>query len=224
MLETKYGILPSVEEIPEEIQIDRSRLHAYAGRYIAFGKVMDVSSSGNRLKGKIQGIRLELIPVGQSRFRASHWLVKLGLAGLFNLPIDLKELEIEFVAGDESGEDAMIINIGDIAYEICSRYPGLEDISPLWKNLVGAYDLVARLPSGSPGTDVLGHSKIWMEDGVLQMAGSVGPILPISETEIVIQSGPFIGETMIYDSATGNIYHQAVVFKATKPEWSATSR
>jgi len=224
MLETKYGILPSEDEIPEEIKIDRSRLQDYAGRYIAFGKVMDVSSRGNRLKGKIQGITLDLIPVDQTRFRASHWLVKLGLAGLFNLPIDLRELEIEFLEGDESGEDVMVINIGDIAYEICPRYPGLEDIPPLWKNLTGEYELVARLPSGSAGTDVLGHSKIWMEDGVLQMAGSVGPILPLSETEIVIQSGPFVGETMVYDSATGNIYHQSVVFRRAKPELSAKNR
>ena len=224
MLETKYGILPSEDEIPEEIKIDPSRLQDYAGRYVAFGKVMDVSSSGSRLKARIQGIELDLIPVDQTKFRASHWLVKLGLAGLFNLPIDLRELEIEFLVGDESDEDVMIINIGDIAYEICPRYPGLEDIPPLWQNLAGEYELMARLPSGSAGTDVLGHSRIRMEDGVLQVAGFVGPILPISETEIVIQSGSFVGETMVYEPATGNIYHQGLVFKPTKPELSAQSR
>jgi len=224
MLETKYGILPSKDEIPEEIKIDRSRLQDYAGRYIAFGEVMDISTNKNRLKGKIQGITLDLIPVDLTRFRVSHWLLKLGLAGLFNLPIDLRELEIEFLVGDESGEDVMIINIGDIAYEICPRYPDLEDIPALWKDLVGEYELMSRLPSGSAGANVLGHSKIWMEDGVLQMGGSVGPILPVSETEIVIQSGPFVGETMVYESATGNIYHQSVVFKLTKPELNTTSR
>jgi CubicO group peptidase (beta-lactamase class C family) len=217
MLETKYDILPSKDEIPEEIKIDRSRLQDYAGRYIVFGKVMDVSTNGNRLKGRIHGITLDLIPVDQTRFRVSHWLLKLGLAGLFNLPIDLRELEIEFLVGDESGEDAMIINIGDITYEICPKYPDLEDIPVLWKNLVREYEIMAHLPSGSVGTDVLGHSKIWMEDDVLQMVGSVGPILPVSETEIIIQSGPFVGETMVYESATGNIYHQSVVFKPTKP-------
>jgi hypothetical protein len=184
---------------------------------------MDVSTSGNRLKGRIHGITLDLIPVDQTRFRVSHWLLKLGLAGLFNLPIDLRELEIEFLVGDESGEDVMIINIGDIAYEICPRYPGLEGIPSLWKRLVGEYELRARLPSGSAGGDVLGHSKIWMEDGMIQMAGSVGPILPVSETEIIIQSGPFVGETMVYESATGNIYHQSVVFKPTKPESNTKS-
>jgi hypothetical protein len=82
---------------------------------------------------------------------------------------------------------------------------------------------MARLPSGSANADVLGHSNIWMEDGVLHMEGIVGPLLPISETEIVIQSGPFVGETMVYESATGTIYHQSVVYKPTKPELNTTS-
>lgn len=216
MLETKYGIPPSKNEIPKEINIDRSQLQDYTGRYIAFGKIMDVSSNGNRLKGRIQGITLDLIPIDQTRFSVSHWLLKLGLEGLFDLPIDLKELEIEFLIGDESDEDVMIINIGDIAYEICPKYPDLEDIPAFCKNLFGKYELMERLPSGSAGTEIIGHSEIWMEDGVLQMAGSIGPILPVSETEIIIQSGPFVGETMVYESATGNIYHQSVVYKTTK--------
>ena len=223
MLETKYGIPPSKDDIPAEIKIDRSRLQTYAGKYIAFGKVMDVSPNGNRLKGKIQGITLDLIPVDQTTFRVSHWLQRLGLAGLFNLPIDLSELEIEFLAGNESSEDVMIINIGDISYEICPRYPDIEDTPPLWNELVGKYEFIARPSSGSANADVLGHSNIWMEDGVLHMEGIVGPLLPISETEIVIQSGPFVGETMVYESATGTIYHQSVVFKPTKPELNTTS-
>jgi hypothetical protein len=50
-------------------------------------------------------------------------------------------------------------------------------------------------------------------DGVLQMAGFVGPILPISENEIIILSGAFAGETMVYDPETGNIYHQNIVYR-----------
>ena len=65
------------------------------------------------------------------------------------------------------------------------------------------------------GTAVLGQSSIWAEDGVLQAGGVVGPILPISETEIIIISGPFAGETMVYEPETGNIYHQNIVYKRT---------
>jgi hypothetical protein len=45
------------------------------------------------------------------------------------------------------------------------------------------------------------------------MSGFAGPLLPISETEILILSGPFAGETMDYEPSTGFIYHQSVVFK-----------
>jgi CubicO group peptidase (beta-lactamase class C family) len=233
MLETHYGIAPSKDDIPAEIKIDRSRLQTYAGKYIAFGKVMDVSPSGNQLKGKIQGIALDMIPVDEATFRVSHWLQRLGLAGLFNLPIDLSELEMEFHVGDESGEDVMVINIGDIAHEICPRYPvinigdiaheicprypDIEEVPPLWNQLAGQYEFMARPHSASANADVLGHANIRVADGVLQMGGVVGPLLPISETEIIIQSGPFVGETMVYEPATGNIYHHYLVFRPTNP-------
>ncbi|MBM3134725.1 MAG: beta-lactamase family protein [Chloroflexi bacterium] len=95
MLETKYGVISAAEEPPEPIGLDRSLLDDYVGKYIAFGQVMKISASGDNLKASIQGMELDLIPVGQTKFRVSHWLLKLGLADLFQLPIDLRELEIE---------------------------------------------------------------------------------------------------------------------------------
>ena len=50
-----------------------------------------------------------------------------------------------------------------------------------------------------------------------QYSGFVGPILPISESEIIILSGPFAGETMVYEPDTGYIYHQFVVYKPIEP-------
>jgi len=44
-----------------------------------------------------------------------------------------------------------------------------------------------------------------MENGVL-MLGSNLILKPISETEIILLSGPFVGETMIYDETTKSIY------------------
>ena len=218
MLETKYGIIPPEDEISEPIDIDRSLLEDYVGRYIAFGQVMDVSLRGDRLKGKIQGMKFDLIPVGQTRFRVSHWLLNLGLADLLQFPIDLRELEIEFLAGDEADEDVMIINIGDISYEICPRYPEFTDIPALWEEIAGVYDLVARLPSGNIGSEIVGRDEIQLEDGVLRMPGVIGPLKPINETEIIILSGPFAGETMVYEPGTGYIYHQWVVYKPTEPD------
>ena len=57
-----------------------------------------------------------------------------------------------------------------------------------------------------------------MADGVLQMGGVAGPLLPISETEIIFQSGPFVGETMAYEPATGHLYHHFLVYKPSQPE------
>ncbi len=224
MLETKYGVLPPEERIARRIKVERSQLEDYAGKYIAFGEVMDVSRNGNRLKGKITGIGLDLIAVEGGRFRVSHWLLKFGVGKLFHLPIDFSQLGIEFLVGDEGDKDVMIINFGDIFYEVCPRYPDVEEVPDLWNELAGDYDRVARLPSGGMGADALGRSRIWIEDDVLQMGGLVGPILPINETEIVIQSGPFAGETMDFDPGTGNICHQLFVYKPTRTELSAGNR
>jgi CubicO group peptidase (beta-lactamase class C family) len=218
MLETKYGIIPPVDEPPEPIEVDRSLLEDYVGKYIAFGQVLDVSLSGDRLNASIQGMNLDLVPVDKTRFKVGHWLLKLGLADFLQLPIDLRELEIEFLVGDETAEDVMIINMGDIFYEVCPRYPDTRNFPALWDELSGEYDLVARLPSGTVGVDVLGHTSIQVEDGVLQMAGFVGPLLPIGESEIIILSGSFAGETMDYDAGTGYLYHQSIVFKPKGPE------
>lgn len=220
MLETQYGIIPPEDETPKPVDIDRSLLDAYAGKYVAWGQIMAVSSSGNHLKANIQGMKFDLLPVSDSKFKVDHWLLKLRLADLLPLPIDLnglRELEIEFSVGGEADEEMMIINIADISYEVCPRYPEVTDVPALWEELTGEYDLVHRLPSGHIGSEVVGRSEILSEDGVLKMAGWVGPLKPISKTEIIILSGSFAGETMLYEPDTGNIYHQSIVYCPTEP-------
>jgi len=218
MLETKHGVIPPEDKTPEPVDLDRAVLDGYVGRYIAFGQVMDVSLSGGRLKGNIQGMKLDLIPVDQTRFRVGHWLLSLGLADLLALPMDLRELEIEFLVGDETDQDVMIINIADVSYEICPRYPEFTDVPAMWEDLVGVYVLAGRLPSGQAGSEIVGSAEILVEDGVLKMPGIVGPLQPINETEIIILSGPFAGETLVRDPSTGYLYHQWVVYKPTEPD------
>jgi len=106
----------------------------------------------------------------------------------------------------------MIIDIGRISHEICPRHPDITEISNLWNKFVGDYDLVYRLSSGELDNKILGIATIWIEDGILQMGGVVGPILPISETEIIKPFGAFAGETMFYDPVTGEISHQKIVY------------
>ena len=217
MLETKYGVILPENETPEPIDLDQSVLDEYVGKYIAFGQVMNVSLTEGGLKASIQGMKLDLIPIAPTRFRVSHWLLHLGLADLFQLPIDLRELEIEFLVGDETDQDVMIINISDISYEIYPRYPEITDTPALWQELAGVYELVVRLSSGNAGNEIVGRDEIQIEDGVLKMPGVIGPLNPVSETEIIILKGPFAGETMVYDPGTGYIYHQWVVYRPIEP-------
>jgi hypothetical protein len=114
--------------------------------------------------------------------------------------------------------------MGDIAYELCPRYPEIVDTPALWEELAGEYEVLPRLPLGSIGSEVVGRSEIRTEDDVLQMPGIVGPLRPISETEIVILSGSFAGETMVYESGTGHIYHQSVVYRPMGRDVVGTSR
>jgi len=217
MLETKYGIVSPENEAPEMVAPAPSLFEAYAGQYIAWGEVMDVFLRGDQLKGSLQGMTFDLIPVDQTRFRLSHWLLNLGLADLLQLPIDLQELEIQFLVGDEADEDLMIIDLAEFSYEFCTRTPEIASSPISWDELTGDYEMRRRLPSGSRG-EIVGGSRIWIEDGVLTMAGLIGPLKPISATEIIIMSGPFAGETMDYEPGTGFIYHQSIVYKPTAPD------
>ena len=167
---------------------------------------------GNQLKGKFQDISFDLIPLTNTTFQASHWLSNLGAADFLQVP-DLRKMQIEFKFNGQDSPDALIINFGGIVKEICPRYPHFAE-SPLdWAELTGEYDLLARLPAGAVGDQVLGETSIQVQEGILQMAGLVGPLLPISETEIIILSGPFAGETMLYQPAEGMVYHQSIVFR-----------
>jgi CubicO group peptidase (beta-lactamase class C family) len=211
MLGTKYGETSTLDETKAPSEIAHSILEDYAGKYAAFGDVMDVFLKGNQLKGSIDGFTFNLDPLSDNTFQPSHWLADIGLIDLLGVPIDLRKLNVKFYPKDEIGEEVMIIDIGGISYEICPKYPDLEDIPAGWEKLIGDYDMSTRLLSGEIGKNVVGSASIWIKDGLLQMGGIIGPILPINENEIIILSGSFAGETMLYETKTGNIRHQKFV-------------
>jgi hypothetical protein len=213
MLEAKFGITPPPEIKKAPVPLDPAALQAYPGRYVIFGEVMEVFQKKDKLKASVMGLSFTLEPIGQTTFRLRHWLIDLGLLNLLQLPMDLRQLEIRFVVGEDTGgDDRMIINFGGLNYESCPRYPEQDEVPPLWEDLSGEYDLKARLPSGAVGKEVLGGTSIWVEDGILSMAGYVGPMLPISETEIIILSGSFQGETLHNDPDTGQLIHQMILY------------
>jgi CubicO group peptidase (beta-lactamase class C family) len=209
MLETKYGISTSLDSTTEKVDMDPTKLDQYTGKYVAYGEVMEIFLRGDQLKASIAGFSFDLDPINESTFQPRHWLADLGLADLLGIPIDLRQMKIEFF----TTEHVMIIQIGDINYEICPKYPDEMTAALQRESLIGEYDLVFRLPSGRISDDILGQSSIQIEDGILTMAGYVGPLLFISESEIIILSGPFHGETMRFEPETGNIYHQSIVYK-----------
>ena len=212
MLESKYD-LDGPDEIPPTIvEIDPAILNEYSGRYVAFGEVMEVIVKGDRLKGALGGFTFNLKPLGNNEFQPQHWLSDIGLASVLGSPIDLRQLKVKFLEGDEIAGDFMIIDVGGISHEICPRYPNLESLNFQWKKFIGKFDLVYRLPSGELDNKILGTSTIWVEDDILQMGGVVGPIIPISTTEIIIASGPYAGDIMLFDPETENISHQNIVF------------
>jgi hypothetical protein len=213
MMEAKYGIIPSESPPPEPIKINPDLLAEYAGKYIVWGQVLEVSLKDEQLQLDFQGIKLNLVPICPTIFRVDHWLLRLPLEKYLLLPFEmgaLREMEVEFQVEDAA---VMLLNFSGVSYEICPKYPEITAIPPLWEALAGEYYLRYRLPSGKIGNEVFGHAEIQIEDGVLIMPGVIGPILPISETEIIILGGSFTGEIMSYDPDTGAISHQWVVYK-----------
>jgi CubicO group peptidase (beta-lactamase class C family) len=211
MLRTKYGEIPTLEETKAPSEVEHTVLEGYAGKYVAFGEGMEVFVKGDHLKASIQGFTFNLNPLSDNTFQPSHWLTDIGLANLLGNPIDLRQLKVEFMPRDKISDDMMIIHIGDLSYEFCPKYPDNKDNPALWEKLIGDYDMSTRLKFGAIDKNIIGSASIWIENGLLQMGGVVGPILPINENEIIILSGPFAGETMFYESETGNIYHRMYV-------------
>lgn len=197
MLETKYGIVPPTNEQVEEVDIGKEILKKYVGTYIIRDETLDITLSGDRLKAEYQGQKIDMIPVGGSKFRLNHWL------------IDLTDVEIEFFVDDPALEDIMIVYMGD--YFICPRYLVVDDIPDAWEKLIGEYELYLRHPSEYSDEDILGTAVIMVEKGMLIM--SDGKYLnPISSSQILIVGGIFDGETMIYDEDTGTITWQNLVY------------
>jgi hypothetical protein len=198
MLETKYGIPTVHAEPPEEVDVSRDTLERYAGKYILNGEIIEVIVSGDQAKVIYQGQKISMVPVSQSRFRLSHWLA------------DVESIELEFFVDSPDDEDIMTVNMGDCF--VCPRYPDIQEALASWGELVGDYDIYPRIPSVYSDEATLGELEIRVEGGILLTSDNKA-LKPISDTEILIVGGIFDGETMIYDTETGTITWQNVIYK-----------
>jgi hypothetical protein len=165
---------------------------------LKIGEIIEVILSGNQAKAIYQGQKISMAPISQSRFRLSHWIA------------DVENIELEFFVDSSDDEDIMIVNMGDCF--ICPRYPDIEAVPAFWRELVGKYDIYPRIPSVYSDEITLGKLEIEVKDGAL-LTSDNKVLKPISNTEILIVGGIFDGETMIYDTQTGTITWQNVIYK-----------
>jgi hypothetical protein len=200
MLETKYGIVHEEDKRAESVSVDKTIVEKYVGKYVINGEIIEVILSGEQLKAIYQGQKINMIPIRQSSFRLSHWLV------------DVEDIQLEFFVG-EGDEDIVIVTMGD--YFVCPRYPDIEATPPLWAKLIGEYEVLPRKPSAYSDTKTLGNIEIKVKGDVL-LTSDNKVLKAINETEIIIVGGIFDGETMIRDIATGSITWQDVVYEPKK--------
>jgi CubicO group peptidase (beta-lactamase class C family) len=192
--------------------VDPKLLESYEGNYIAWGSVMKVRAKKDKLKGRISGIGLNMIPLSETEFILSNWMDQVGLTKLFRLPMDLKKIRISFGASGHLEQAAMIINMDNFNHEICPLYPDEISLPESMQTLSGTYEMAWRLPYNKQGPSSGSMFTISFEDQILTMSGIFGPILPLDEHRLKILSGPFAGEIIEYDQATGQLYHQNGIF------------
>jgi CubicO group peptidase (beta-lactamase class C family) len=216
ILETKSDSKYSQSEKPGKIDVSSKVLSNYEGNYTTFGQIMSVRIKKNKLKGKIGRIGLDLIPVSETKFRVTHWMDKIGLTKIIKPPIDFKKIGIEFYGCTSPDSGYMIINLDNISYEICSRYP--ENISyPInWNILAGEYQIAERLANNEIGKFTGRHLNIRNDDDILIMSGVYGPIVPLTKKYLTFSSGSFAGEVIEFNEVTGNLIHQNFVFVPTQ--------
>jgi hypothetical protein len=201
MLETKYGIKLQDDSFYTSVSVDPSILSNYTGKYVIDNDIIEVYLKGtNKLKAKALGLNLDLIPITNTHFRAKHWLFNLG------------QIDIEFFSGNEFEDKFLIATLENVSRTYAPSYPEAAKISTLAQNFIGEY---TSYPSNSSiyfTGDNLGTYELKMEDGLLKL----GPrfiLKPISETELIILIGAFVGETMIYDQTTKSIYWSSFIYQ-----------
>jgi hypothetical protein len=218
IMETKSEIEYHKSEKPGRVETSRQLLSIYEGKYTAFGQLMDVKAKNNKLKGKIGPFGLDLIPVNGTEFRVSHWMDRIGLTKIIKPPIDFNKINIEFFKSNSPDSSYLIINLDNISFEICQKYPDHLSVSGKWDNLTGEYQMAERLPDNTPGNFTGSHWNISREDEVMIMSGVFGPIVPMNDKFLIITSGPFAGETIEYYPESGNLIHQNAVFVPVKSQ------
>ena len=212
ILADRYEKIEKSTDTPERILVSRKDMERYEGRYLAWGTKMDVKGKNKKMRGRIGGFGLNLIPLSETNFRVTHWMDQIGLTKIFKPPMAFEKIKISFVADSIEETTNMIINLDHLNYEICPPYPDQLHLPSPMENLPGNYMLAWRLPYNEAGPFSGDLFSISMEKEILSMSGVFGPLLPRNNNQLSILCGPFAGEIMEIDAETGNIFHQNAVF------------
>lgn len=211
-LEEKEGIVSGHAEKQDLNRVESSQLQSFEGKYVALGELMVVKANKNKLKTKTGGFSLSLIPLEDGEFAVTNWMDKIGLTKFAHLPMDLDQIKICFMETGVVDSSIMIINFGNVSHEICAKYPDHIRLPRQMNSLEGEYRIAELLPGTKMGETTDRSVQVSMEEGILTMSGSYGPIIPIDERYLRIIGGPFEGETMEYNTETGQIIHQKTIF------------
>ena len=196
MYETKTGLKKQKEDYDFQ-EVDQTILQNYVGKYCIEGEIVEayLTSSGN-LKMNYQGSTLDLDPINESTFVASHWLIDVG------------NTKVRFF------EDYLIVVLEDVAYFTCPAYEIDEEYLPSWSSFLGDYNVWRRHDSVYTVNEIPDNVTLKIENDVLFLDWGNDFILqPISQTQLIILSGPFDGEIMFRDTNTGFIFWQDRVFE-----------
>ncbi len=195
MHETKTGLKKQIDDY-EFHEVDSTILQSYVGKYAIEGDIAEIylTSAGN-LKISYQGANMDLDPLNDSTFVASHWFLNVG------------DIKVKFV------EDYMIVTIENVAHIICPSYEINEEYMASWLPFLGDYEAWQRHYSVYTANEIPYNVVLKVEDDIFTLIWPTNFILePISQTELMILSGPFDGEIMQLDLASGAIYWQNRVF------------
>jgi len=198
---------------PDNRTVGDEHLKRLEGKYVTFGSIMRIRAKKNMLRARIGGLGLSLIPVNENDFAVTNWMEKTGLTKIFRPPMDFNKIRISFKNENSVDSCYMIIDLGNISYELCQRYPVKDRVPDSWNNLVGDYRVAELTQDNTQGNVTDRMASISLDDNVLLMSGVYGPVLPINDTTIIIVGGPFAGETMDYFPDSGNIIYHKTLFE-----------
>ena len=198
MLETKFGIKPIEKQEPLIIDVSEDILEKYVGSYVINGEIIEIIKKSGKLNAVYQNHNIKMLPVSETKFILKSVLT------------DVSDIAFEFFIDVSEEDDILIVTMGD--HFVCPKYPELDEIPAIWKNLIGEYEVHPRTNSEYGGDDTSAKIEIYVDNNILVTSNNM-ILYPYADNKIVIVGGIFGGETMTYDENTGDITWQNLIYK-----------